>query len=199
MKLIEWINGITKLNKTTMDEFQTNIKDEFDSINNKISSGVPIATGYDYFGTVEPEGYMFADGREISRTEYSELFEIIGTTFGEGDGETTFNLPDKRETVSAMYKSGSTNFGTLWTKVGSETQTLTIANIPSHDHQLPYIPSSSGACKTDYSYGIANNSATNSGSGNGNAGNLGTAKTGSGSAFKIIQPTLVCNYIIKVK
>ena len=161
--------------------------------------GVPIGSGCDYFGTVAPENYMFADGSAISRTDYQELFAIIGTTYGEGDGSTTFNLPDKRERVSVMVKEGSTNFETLGKKVGSSTQTLSVENIPPHDHELPYIPSESGSLKTKYNYGIARESATNSSSGNGNPGNLGTATTGSGSAFDIIQPTLVCNYIIKVK
>lgn len=49
MKIIEWINGITKLNKTTMDEFQNNIKEEFDSVNSKISSGFPIGSVIEYY------------------------------------------------------------------------------------------------------------------------------------------------------
>jgi microcystin-dependent protein len=43
-----------------------------------------------------PEGYLECDGAAVSRTEYASLFEVIGTSFGEGDGSTTFNLPDFR-------------------------------------------------------------------------------------------------------
>ena len=160
--------------------------------------GLPIGSGCDYYGTTAPDKYMFADGSAISRTTYAALFAVIGTTYGAGDGSTTFNLPDKRERVSVMYKSGSTNYGTLGGKLGSSNYTLTIANLPAHDHGMPYIPSSSGTA-TSYSYCIANGSATNTTSGKGNMGNLGTAKTGSGAAFSVVQPTLVCNYIIKVK
>ena len=67
----------------------------------------PIGSGMDYYGTEAPTNYMFADGTAISRIEYSELFSVIGTTYGAGDGSTTFNLPDKRERVTAMYCKGS--------------------------------------------------------------------------------------------
>jgi len=54
----------------------------------------PIGTVLSYAGTTVPANYMIADGSEISRTSFSELFNIIGTTYGAGDGSTTFNLPD---------------------------------------------------------------------------------------------------------
>lgn len=50
-------------------------------------------------GTTVPMGYMECDGRALSRTEYADLFAEIGTTYGSGDGSTTFNIPDFRETV----------------------------------------------------------------------------------------------------
>ena len=57
-------------------------------------SGVPVGT-IEYFAmTTPPAGYLKADGAVVGRQTYPELFETIGTTFGEGDGETTFNLPD---------------------------------------------------------------------------------------------------------
>lgn len=67
-----------------------------------VNSAIPVGAGMDYYGTIAPENWLFADGRALSRTEYSELFSIIGTTYGAGDGSTTFNLPDKRERVSMM-------------------------------------------------------------------------------------------------
>lgn len=44
-------------------------------------------------GAAVPDGYLLCDGSELSRTLYPELFAVIGTTYGEGDGETTFNIP----------------------------------------------------------------------------------------------------------
>ena len=59
-------------------------------------SGVPVGT-IEYFAmTTPPAGYLKADGAVVGRQTYPELFETIGTIFGEGDGTTTFNLPDLR-------------------------------------------------------------------------------------------------------
>ena len=67
------------------------------AINYNDDSLAPIGSGYEYFGTTAPnDHYMIADGTAISREDYSELYAIIGTTYGDGDGATTFNLPDLR-------------------------------------------------------------------------------------------------------
>lgn len=60
---------------------------------------VPVGTISPFGGSSIPSGYLFCDGGAYSRTEYSELFAAIGTMFGVGDGSTTFNIPDLRETV----------------------------------------------------------------------------------------------------
>lgn len=54
-----------------------------------------------YAGTAAPDGWLFATGAEVSRSTYSRLFAAIGTTFGVGNGTTTFNLPDMRGRVAA--------------------------------------------------------------------------------------------------
>lgn len=50
-----------------------------------------------FAGTTIPTGYLLCDGSAVSRTTYANLFAAIGTTYGSGDGSTTFNLPDYRE------------------------------------------------------------------------------------------------------
>lgn len=57
---------------------------------------LPSATVHAYAGSTAPEGWDMCDGAAISRTTYASLFAIIGTTYGVGDGSTTFNLPDMR-------------------------------------------------------------------------------------------------------
>ena len=58
------------------------------------ASGVPVGT-IEYFAAAEsPAGYLKADGSEVGRETCPDLFRVIGTTYGEGDGETSFNLPD---------------------------------------------------------------------------------------------------------
>jgi hypothetical protein len=65
-------------------------------INIKVADTLPVGTIIPFGGTVIPANYRECDGSTLSRTEYALLFAAIGTSFGEGDGSTTFNLPDLR-------------------------------------------------------------------------------------------------------
>ena len=66
-----------------------------------IGGVLPTGTVVPYAGASEPSGYLFCYGQQISRTTYSDLFSAVGTTYGVGDGATTFNLPDLRGRVVA--------------------------------------------------------------------------------------------------
>ena len=57
--------------------------------------------------TTAPDGWLICDGSQVSRTTYSDLFSVIGTTFGSGDGSTTFTLPDLR--AAFVRGAGSKN------------------------------------------------------------------------------------------
>lgn len=86
-----------------------------------------------FAGSVPPAGWLPCDGSAVSRTDYATLFEVVGTTYGAGDGSTTFNLPDLRGRVvigvSGTHELGSTG--------GSETVTLTENQLPAHVHEVP--------------------------------------------------------------
>jgi microcystin-dependent protein len=178
-----------------------------EGIQKAIDKNVPIGTGRDYYGSIEPENYLFADGRAISRTDYADLFAIIGTKYGAGDGSTTFNLPDKRERVSVMYKSGSSNgtsgatLGTLGAKGGEFKHKITQAELPAinlevkYDSSLPIIDNKSANTGYESSERTVNFNANDTSSNS----HLITDKLGSGTAMNNMQPYLVCNYIIKVK
>lgn len=164
---------------------------------------LPVGSGMDYYGTIAPTGYLFADGSAISRTEYAELFAIIGTTYGAGNGSTTFNLPDKRSRVSVMKDSGT--FATLGGKGGAETVTLTTAQMPSHTHiQNAHthnitgrFGATSGTNNATFAIGSTSNTTNYThASGSTTAVNQ---NTGGGEAHNNLQPYLVCNYIIKAK
>lgn len=71
----------------------------------------PLGTINAFGGTTAPEGWLLCQGQAVSRTTYADLFAVIGTNFGAGDGSTTFNLPDMREatTKGAGLTSKSNN------------------------------------------------------------------------------------------
>lgn len=83
------------------------------------------------FGSQEniPSNWKICDGSAISRETYAELFNVIGTSYGEGDGSTTFNLPDKRGRVSVGLDSNQTEFDTIGKKSGSKY-------MQKHSHKL---------------------------------------------------------------
>lgn len=84
------------------------------------------------------EGWLICDGREVSRSTYAKLYLLIGTLFGAGDGETTFNLPNTQGRVLGSVTSNLTT-NTLSVRcvadlVGEETHTLTTDEMPIHNH-----------------------------------------------------------------
>ncbi len=177
------------------------------STSKNVSDNLPVGSGMDYFGTEAPYGYLFADGSAISRTEYAELFAIIGTTYGAGDGSKTFNLPDKRSRVSVAKDNGT--FNTLGKTGGEETHVLTTSEIPSHSHEssLYFTGYSgwSGNCPAGYyAFNLSNTVVKNTDTA-AITGQTGVGRTpagaavGGSTAHNNLQPYLVCNYIIKAK
>lgn len=81
------------------------------------AESIPAGTMLDFGGTSVPAGFLGCDGSAVSRTTYAGLFAAIGTTWGVGDGSTTFNLPDFRRRV-AVGSGGSAGV-TLGNTVGS--------------------------------------------------------------------------------
>ena len=118
-----------------------------------ISSGtgavgfMPVGVVVPFAGSTSPAGWQLCYGQAISRTTYAGLFATVGTTYGSGDGSTTFNVPDLRGRVvageddmggtaaSRLTAGGSGITGTtLGASGGTETHTLTSAQMPSHTH-----------------------------------------------------------------
>jgi microcystin-dependent protein len=81
-----------------------------------------------------PTGWLLCDGSAVSRTTYAGLFAILSTTYGVGDGSTTFNLPDLRGRFPVGKNAGT--FSALGGTGGEETHTLTVPEMPAHTHPL---------------------------------------------------------------
>lgn len=165
----------------------------------------PIGAGYDYYGQTAPDGFLFADGSEISRTEYKELFNVIGTRFGNGDGVTTFNLPDKRGRMSRMINTNESD--EIGQTGGSATVTISKDNLPdytlysgSHRHSNIVTGVSVSRANT-WDINKTASSVTNVTAQKGTAANATiTVKSGgSGKEVNVMNPYLNCNYIIRVK
>lgn len=88
---------------------------------------------YMYAGSSVPSGFLLCDGSPVSRTTYSELFSVIGTSFGTGDGSTTFNLPD----ISGRTVIGASVTHAIGDTGGEESHVLSSSEIPSHSHVIP--------------------------------------------------------------
>ena len=84
-----------------------------------------------FAGNFAPVGWMFCDGQLLPISENDQLFNLLGTTYG-GDGETTFALPDLRGRIPLHQGNGFT----LAETGGVEEVTLTINQIPTHNHSL---------------------------------------------------------------
>ncbi|MBU2553266.1 MAG: phage tail protein [Bacteroidetes bacterium] len=84
-----------------------------------------------FAGASAPDGYLLCQGQAVSRTTYAALFQVISTTYGSGDGSTTFNLPDLRTRVPVGLNSTGT-FNALNNKGGAETHTITQAQLPNY-------------------------------------------------------------------
>jgi microcystin-dependent protein len=82
-----------------------------------------------FAGNFAPAGWMFCEGQLLPISEYETLFTLIGTTFG-GDGQETFALPDLRSRIPIHQGNGYV----LGETAGVEQVTLTVSQIPSHNH-----------------------------------------------------------------
>ncbi len=102
--------------------------------NDSTGDSLPIGTTLLWYADNIPNGYVELNGQELSRATYSELFDVIGTTFGEGDGSTTFNVPDMRDKVPIGVSSTDTNINTVGKVYGEKTHKLTIQELASHPH-----------------------------------------------------------------
>ena len=149
-----------------------------------------------YAGSSAPTGWLLCHGQAISRTTYSGLYAVVGTTYGAGDGATTFNIPDLRGRVVAgkddmggssanrlTNQTGGLDGDGLGNTGGAETHTLSVAELAAHTHTAV-----GAAGPSNYALG-------------GPAGSFSwtqtTSSTGNDTPHNNVQPTIILSYIIK--
>jgi len=84
-----------------------------------------------YAGSAPPSSWLICDGGAVSRTTYADLFAVIGTTYGSGNGSTTFNVPNMQGNVVVGHNGSNYRRGDI---SGSSTHAITTAEMPSHSH-----------------------------------------------------------------
>lgn len=186
---------------------------------------IPLGASLPFFLPTAPNSlFVFPFGQAISRTTYSALYALMANTYGAGDGSTTFNLPDLRgRALAGLDNMGGSAAGRL-TAAGSgidavnlsaaggtETVTLTTAQLASHTHTGT--TGTESATHTHNSDGY-DGGAVNAGGGVGGGKTTQTNATstqsanhthnftsnsaGSDAAHRNVQPTIVCNYIMRI-
>lgn len=168
---------------------------------------------FPFAGSVAPDGWLLCDGSAINRVTYSRLFAMIGTTYGVGDGSTTFNLPDIRGRI-AIGKDDMGGFAAnritvggsgiagniLGATGGTETHVLTNSQMPIHNH---------GGATGGHTHDVGTGSVGGNNAVAGNYTRSSSVQTaalsatasisndGGGGAHNNTQPSMILNYIIK--
>jgi len=149
--------------------------------------------------TAAPSGYLTCNGDAVSRSTYSGLFTIVSSLYGDGDGSSTFNIPDLRGKFQAGFRTtvdtGLTSVTadmvigtTIGNTGGAQAVSLATAQIPSHAHALISVFSGTddpGTTGMRQQGNLASPAAIN------------TSVAGGGGVHSNIPPTIILNYVIK--
>lgn len=116
---------------------------DLNDIKNVINTNTPVGSISMYAGSTAPSGWLICDGSAVSRTDYADLFSVIGTTYGTGNGSTTFNLPNLKGRVPVGIDSSDTTFDTLGETGGSKY-------LQAHKHMTSWSVTTTGAKGNNY-------------------------------------------------
>jgi len=158
-----------------------------------ISGLLPPGVIVPYGVSAAPTGFLLCNGQAVNRTTYSALFAVVSSLYGEGNGSSTFNVPDLRGRFIAGWDAGTSVLTSVTAGMilgssiantgGVEAVTLAVAQIPSHSHGLNTLGPFTGGGASH----LADTSGTDS----------NTGDTGGGGAHSNIPPSMILNFIIK--
>jgi microcystin-dependent protein len=184
------------------------IKALAEAVEAALTAVVPPGTMLGTARATAPTGFLLCDGSAVSRTTFAALFAAISTTYGSGNGSTTFNLPDLRgRTLVGVDGAANrlTALDTLGAAGGEQLHTLLASEMPSHTHPAGSLFTS---IAVNESFQVFGNASGSSSFAEGfkaipNWGNVSnaiggsTAAAGSGGSHNVMQPYQVGNYMIK--
>ena len=192
---------------------------DFDGASLTGIEGIPSGTIVPWSDASIPSGYLECNGQAVSRSTYATLFGIIGTTYGSGDGSTTFAVPDLQDNVAVSKSPGKTlgstggaNTVTATGNVGGSTAnaSLSTPQLAPHNHGWNTgtqfnNPGNQGGGWTGLRNPVTvnfadnpsfwNNAIGSTGGGGGHSHNM--SATFSGDSTSVVQPYLTVVYIIK--
>lgn len=187
------------------DLWGNELNDDLDIIDStmhtlSLNVGVPIGGVLPYAGSTAPTNFLLCYGQAISRVTYADLFTVTGTTYGVGDGSTTFNLPDLRGRVGAGKDdmggvsanrltglSGGVDGDILGGTGGSQSHVLTTAQLAAHTHGITGTVALNNAGNTSIKIQAPE----------GASATVQSDSIGSDEAHNNVQPTIILSYIIR--
>lgn len=160
-------------------------------IASNINLACPVGAVLPFAGSAAPSGWVICNGAQVSRTAYPQLYALIGTTYGTGNGSTTFNLPDLRGKFPVG--AGGSGYADTLANTGGSPHAI----IPNHNHSyVDYVRNNDGISSPG-TYGL----------GPGYSGNVevnntyttGNANAGEATTNKNLPPYLALNFIIRAQ
>tara|TARA_B100001013_G_C24608717_1_gene442202 strand:+ start:1129 stop:1689 length:561 start_codon:yes stop_codon:yes gene_type:complete len=165
--------------------------------------GIPTGCIIPWSDTSVPTGFLECNGQAVSRATYATLFAIVSTTYGAGNGSTTYNVPDLKDNVAlgrsnsaALASTGGANTVTSTGNVGGSTAnaTLSEAQLASHTHSSA---NNSNISLGPYFFPFTTPGGTTGGAGSGTGHSHNMSATFTGDATAVVQPYLTILYVIK--
>ena len=167
----------------------------WNEVGTTIATLSPTGSIVQFAGSTAPTGWLLCEGQAVSRTTYADLFAIIGTTYGTGNGSTTFNLPNLKGRVPVGYDSTQTEFDTMGETGGEKAVTLGLQHLPNHTHtvRVNWENTTGSGVQTTYASSGAN-LRIDAGSKTGGIDRTSQVT----EAHNNLQPYIVLKYIIKI-
>lgn len=149
-----------------------------------------------FAGNFVPRDWAYCDGQLLPISQNNSLFSLFGTTYG-GDGRTTFGLPELRGRIPVHQGSGpGLSPRRLGSRLGSETETLSLEQIPNHNHDINANPNDGNQNTANGNVLAKAQMYRNDGKDTRQMYHTAIDNTGGSQPHSNLQPTLCINYIV---